>query len=47
MKPKTDNAIPGIYFFDKKVSNYATSLQQSKRKEYEIVDLIYIYINKN
>ncbi len=45
--PKSDKAIPGIYFFDKNVSQYAKTLKQSKRKEYEIVDLINIYIKKN
>ena len=47
LKPKTDKAIPGIYFFDKNVSKFAKTLKQSKRREYEIVDLINIYIKKN
>ena len=47
LKPKTGKAIPGIYFFDKNVSKFAKTLKQSKRREYEIVDLINIYIKKN
>ena len=30
--PKSDKAIPGIYFFDKNVSQYAKTLKQSKEK---------------
>jgi glucose-1-phosphate thymidylyltransferase len=46
-KPKSNLAIPGIYFFDKNVVNYCKNLTQSKRGELEIVDLINIYIKKN
>ena len=45
--PKTNLAIPGIYFFDKKVVSFCKKLTKSKRGEFEIVDLIKIYINKN
>ena len=45
--PKTNLAIPGIYFFDKNVVNYCKNLTKSKRGELEIVDLINIYIKKN
>ncbi len=50
-KPKkfiSNNAITGLYFFDKNVSKYASKLKPSKRGELEITDLINVYkkINK-
>ena len=42
--PKTNLAIPGLYFFDKNVVKYCKGLKKSKRGELEIVDLIKIYI---
>ena len=45
--PKTNLAIPGIYFFDKNVVDYCKDLTKSKRGELEIVDLINIYIKKS
>ena len=45
--PKTNLAIPGIYFFDKNVVDYCKGLTKSKRGELEIVDLINIYIKKS
>ena len=44
--PKTNLAIPGIYFFDKNVVSYCKTLIKSKRNELEIVDLLKIYIKK-
>jgi glucose-1-phosphate thymidylyltransferase len=44
--PKTNLAIPGIYFFDKDVISYCKNLFRSKRDELEIVDLINIYVEK-
>jgi glucose-1-phosphate thymidylyltransferase len=44
--PKSNLAIPGIYFFDKNVVNYCKGLTKSKRGELEIVDLIKIYMKK-
>mgnify|MGYP001320766987 CR=1 FL=1 len=35
----------GFYIFDKKVDNYIKNLKKSKRGEYEISDLINLYIN--
>ena len=46
-KPKTNLAIPGIYFFDKDVVANCKNLNKSKRGELEIVDLINIYLKKN
>lgn len=46
-KPKTNLAVPGIYFFDKKVISYCKKLVKSERGELEIVDLIKIYLNEN
>ncbi len=46
-KPKTNLAIPGIYFFDKNVVNYCNSLIKSRRNELEIVDLINLYIKNS
>ena len=49
-KPKkfvSDQAITGLYFFDKKVVNYSKKLKPSKRKELEITDLLNIYKKKN
>lgn len=48
-KPKkfiTNYAIPGIYIYDKFVSNYSKLLKKSKRGELEIRDLNNIYLKK-
>ena len=48
-KPKkfvSNNAITGLYFFDKYVSDYAKKLKKSKRGELEITDLINEYKKK-
>jgi glucose-1-phosphate thymidylyltransferase len=48
-KPKkfvSNYAITGLYFFDKKVSEYAKKLKPSKRGELEIIDLIEQYKKK-
>ena len=49
-KPKkfiSNYAITGLYFFDKKVVEYAKKLKPSKRGELEIIDLIDQYKKKN
>jgi glucose-1-phosphate thymidylyltransferase len=43
-KSKSDLAITGLYFFDKKVVQFSKTLKRSKRKELEIVDLINKYL---
>ena len=40
---KSNLAISGLYFFDKKVNEFATQLKKSKRNELEIIDLIKKY----
>tara|TARA_B100001123_G_scaffold419873_1_gene525565 strand:- start:638 stop:1507 length:870 start_codon:yes stop_codon:yes gene_type:complete len=49
-KPKkflSDLAITGLYFFDKKATEYAKKLKPSKRNELEITDLLIKYKKKN
>jgi len=49
-KPKkfiSNNAITGLYFFDKNVVNFAKKLKPSKRGELEIIDLLMKYKNKD
>jgi len=47
-KPKTNFAITGLYFFDKKVVEMSKKIKPSKRGELEIVDILkkYLKINK-
>jgi len=45
-QPKSNLAIPGIYFYDGQVSSYAASLKPSQRGELEISDLNCIYLEK-
>jgi glucose-1-phosphate thymidylyltransferase len=49
-KPKkfiSNDAITGLYFFDKNVVNYAKKLKPSKRGELEIIDLLMKYKNQD
>jgi glucose-1-phosphate thymidylyltransferase len=49
-KPKkfiSNKAITGLYFFDKKVSDYAAKLKPSNRGEVEITDLLKAYKKRN
>jgi glucose-1-phosphate thymidylyltransferase len=42
--PRSNYAVPGIYFYDNKVVSYAESLQPSSREELEITDLNCLYL---
>ena len=45
-QPKTSFAVPGIYFYDNRVVEFAKSLKPSHRGEIEITDLNKIYMQK-
>tara|TARA_B100000963_G_C22591901_1_gene655937 strand:- start:478 stop:1341 length:864 start_codon:yes stop_codon:yes gene_type:complete len=42
-KTKSNLAVTGLYFFDNSVIKKVTKLKKSKRKEYEIIDLLKLY----
>jgi glucose-1-phosphate thymidylyltransferase len=45
-KPKSNYAIPGLYFYDKTVTQKAKDLKPSARGEYEITDLNKLYLEE-
>ena len=46
LKPKSNFAVPGIYFYDNSVFNKAAQLKPSKRGELEITDINRAYLSE-
>ncbi len=44
--PKSNYAVPGLYFYDASVTEKAASLRPSARGEYEITDLNRLYLEE-
>lgn len=44
--PKSNYAVPGLYFYDATVTEKAASLRPSARGEYEITDLNRLYLEE-
>ncbi|MCH2387420.1 MAG: glucose-1-phosphate thymidylyltransferase RfbA [Opitutales bacterium] len=45
-KPKSNYAIPGLYFFDSRVAEFAKQIEPSARGELEITDLNQLYLDR-
>lgn len=46
-KPRSDYAVPGLYFYNNEVVQIAKSIQPSARGEYEITDINKTYLERN
>jgi glucose-1-phosphate thymidylyltransferase len=46
-KPKSNYAVPGLYFYDNSVINIAKNLKPSPRGEYEITDINKVYLQQS
>ena len=46
VQPKSNYAVPGLYFFDNTVTDIAKNLQPSPRGEYEITDVNRVYLEQ-